>query len=119
MRKVFLDPDGTQQDWLYVVVRARTGVLYEQQHGGTENRLDAVEGFLVPLQSVPALAELRALFKRRRLQDLRAVVAKALYWTDEPVPLRLDESREAEVAEAWVPVVTPDGSGVLMWHNSD
>jgi hypothetical protein len=33
--------------------------------------------------------------------------------------LKLDESRIAEADEAWVPVLTPDGSGVLMWFNSD
>lgn len=36
-----------------------------------------------------------------------------------PVPLALDESRLGEVDEAWVPVVTPDGPGVLVWENSD
>ncbi|WUO43891.1 DUF6210 family protein [Streptomyces sp. NBC_00285] len=31
----------------------------------------------------------------------------------------LDESRLAEADEAWVPVLTPDGPGVLTWENSD
>jgi hypothetical protein len=31
----------------------------------------------------------------------------------------LDESRLAEADEAWVPVFTPDGPGVLTWENSD
>ncbi|WP_328753160.1 DUF6210 family protein [Streptomyces sp. NBC_00285] len=34
-------------------------------------------------------------------------------------PLLLDESRLAEADEAWVPVLTPDGPGVLTWENSD
>ncbi|MEV6241519.1 DUF6210 family protein [Lentzea sp. NPDC051838] len=49
MKRVFLDPDGTEHDWLYVVVRAQTGVAYEQQYGGTANRLGEVEGYLVPV----------------------------------------------------------------------
>ncbi|MFV2176746.1 DUF6210 family protein [Actinomadura sp. LOL_016] len=36
-----------------------------------------------------------------------------------PAQLQVDESRLAEVDEAWVPVVTPDGQGVLVWLNSD
>ncbi|MGW9028169.1 DUF6210 family protein [Streptomyces sp. NPDC055722] len=36
-----------------------------------------------------------------------------------PTALVLDESRLAEIDEAWVPVVTPDGPGVLVWENSD
>ncbi|MGS2617385.1 DUF6210 family protein [Micromonospora sp. LZ34] len=39
--------------------------------------------------------------------------------SEEVHPLRLDESRMREVDEAWVPVITPDGSGVLVWFNSD
>ncbi|GAA4880348.1 hypothetical protein GCM10023235_70810 [Kitasatospora terrestris] len=38
---------------------------------------------------------------------------------DEPHPLRLDESRIREADEAWIPVITPEGPAVLMWHNSD
>ncbi|MFJ9706886.1 DUF6210 family protein [Streptomyces sp. NPDC101234] len=36
-----------------------------------------------------------------------------------PARLALDETRLADVDEAWVPVVTPDGPGVLVWENSD
>jgi hypothetical protein len=45
------------------------------------------------------------------------------YWTcdegETRVSLRLDESRLEEVVEAWVPVLTPDGPGVLVWENCD
>jgi hypothetical protein len=37
----------------------------------------------------------------------------------EQKPLLLDESRLGELDEAWVPVLTPDGSGLLVWNNSD
>ncbi|MFI7405905.1 DUF6210 family protein [Streptomyces sp. NPDC049541] len=36
-----------------------------------------------------------------------------------PAPLVLDESRLAEADEAWVPVLTADGPGVLVGENSD
>ncbi|MEV6106358.1 DUF6210 family protein [Streptomyces sp. NPDC051940] len=59
------------------------------------------------------------------LARLRAIVAEVTYWSSnslqwsEPHALGLDETRIAELDEAWVPVRTPDGSGVLMWANSD
>ena len=31
----------------------------------------------------------------------------------------LDESRILEADEAWIPVITPHGPGVLVWPNSD
>jgi hypothetical protein len=37
----------------------------------------------------------------------------------EPVPLVLGESRIDQFDEAWLPVLTPDGPGVLWWSNSD
>jgi len=35
------------------------------------------------------------------------------------VRIELDESRSDEIDEAWVPVTTPDGPGILTWENSD
>ncbi|MGC5021856.1 DUF6210 family protein [Micromonospora sp. DT47] len=54
---------------------------------------------------------------------LRGIVAGVTYWawdglTEDPHPLRWDESRR-EADEAWVPVLTPAGPGVLVWANSD
>ncbi|MEU6356441.1 DUF6210 family protein [Streptomyces sp. NPDC047072] len=43
--------------------------------------------------------------------------SRGLTWP--PSLLDLDESRLAEADEAWVPVLTPDGPGVLTWENSD
>ncbi|MQY06583.1 DUF6210 family protein [Actinomadura macrotermitis] len=138
-RFVFLDPDGTSGGgWLYVVVEAETGVFYQHQYGGTACRQGEVEGFLVPLVGPDELDALRELFERHfrgagtrdhTWQDaerdrLREIVGAVRYWTsdgttDEPHVLRLDESRMREADEAWVPVSTPDGPGVLLWHNSD
>ncbi|MET8625440.1 DUF6210 family protein [Kitasatospora sp. NPDC004669] len=139
-RFVFLDPDGTAggSGWLYVIVAAPTGVHYQQQYGGTACRQGQAEGFLVPLFGPDALAALRELFEREfrgagtwnhpwsdgELDTLREIVRGLSYWacdghTEEPHDLRLDESRVREIDEAWVPVITPDGPGLLVWANSD
>lgn len=138
-RFVFLDPDGTMPgDWIHVVVEAPTGVVHQQQYGGTACRQGQVEGFLVPVSGGDALGPLRELFEgdfkgagvhSRPWPDgarerLRRTVAGIPYWAcdgrdEERCFLRLDEDRFHEVDEAWVPVVTPDGPGILVWRNSD
>lgn len=132
MKRVFLDPDGSAVAWLYVVVRAPTGVTYEQQYGGHATLQGLVEGFLVPVAAPEALAELRQLFERRlrgcgvsgggfrdeHLLRLREIVGTIRYWaSDEPALLVFEEGEHFD--EAWVPVRTPDGPGVLVWRNSD
>ncbi|MFG2627736.1 DUF6210 family protein [Streptomyces sp. NPDC048473] len=47
-RYVFLDPDGVAVDRLYVVVAAPTGVIYQQQYGGTACRQGEAEGVSRP-----------------------------------------------------------------------
>jgi hypothetical protein len=143
-RYVFIDPDGTQgREWLYVIVRAPTGVFYEQQYGGTATLLNHVEGYLVPVKGDQALAELRAIFERDLrgsgagghswpdglLLRLRNAVGKVAFWdsphTSEgldfstPQALEVDGKYLRELDEAWIPVITPDGPGVLIWANSD
>ncbi|MFF7211919.1 DUF6210 family protein [Streptomyces sp. NPDC008238] len=138
-RFVFLDPDGTGAGgWLYAVVEARTGAVYQQQYGGTACRQGQVEGFLVPLAGPDGLAALRELFEGDfrgagtwnhtwpddERDRLRFAVRAVRYWasdgtTEQPHALRLDESRIREADEAWVPVITPDGPAVLVWSNSD
>ncbi|HEX5594727.1 MAG TPA: DUF6210 family protein [Micromonosporaceae bacterium] len=124
--------------WLYVVVEARTGVFYQQQYGGTACRQGQMEGFLVPLAGADALDELRQLFEKdfrgagtwnyswpdEERDQLRQIIGGISYWacdghSEAPHPLRLDESRISEADEAWVPVISPDGPGVLVWFNSD
>ncbi len=139
-RYVFLDPDGMAggTGWLYVVVQAETGVFYQQQYGGTACRQGQVEGFLVPVFGPQGLARLRELFEGHfggagtwnhqwpgsELDRLRKSVRDISYWAcdgqaDTPHELQLDEQRLRDADEAWVPVLTPDGPGVLVWSNSD
>ncbi|MGW0504358.1 DUF6210 family protein [Micromonospora sp. NPDC003241] len=135
---VFLDPDGMAGGWLYAVVEARTGVFYQHQYGGTACRQGQVQGFLVPVASADALDALRQLFEKdfrgagtgnyswpdEERNRLRQIIGGISYWacdghSEKPHALRLDESRIREADEAWLPVITPDGPGVLVWLNSD
>ncbi len=147
-RFVYLDPDGTSHDWLAVVVRRETGVIYGTQCAGiaTEQRL--VEGYLIPLGAskyevngssidIHAWNEIfheDGWCKYRsagrdlppdRLARLSDLVQTIPYWQcnldghDTKHPLRIDESRIDELVEAWIPVETPDGPGVLLYRNCD
>jgi hypothetical protein len=155
MRRVFIDPDGTDAAYLGVIMEYPTGVLFANQCGGVECLEREVEGYFVPLAGSSVLADrrldpfaLRAPFHRdddciyggesrnkaanytdlsgKRLEQLIALVAEIPYWQEGDdsdavarVPLRLDETRLAEICEAWVPVLTPDGPGILIWPNCD
>ncbi|MEU2610567.1 DUF6210 family protein [Micromonospora sp. NPDC007271] len=137
-RYVFLDPDGTGEDWLFVIVAAPTGIRYQQQYGGTACRQGQLEGFLVPVAGADAVPALRQLFEGHfrgagtwnhrwspeEAGRLRDIVADVTYWAcdgwdEDPHPLRWDETRSGDTDEAWVPVLTPDGPGMLVWANSD
>ncbi|MFJ5924763.1 DUF6210 family protein [Kitasatospora sp. NPDC092948] len=139
-RYIFLDPDsiGSDQGWMFVIVAAPTGVIYQNQGGGFGCIQYQQEGYLIPLFGPDLDRDLKDIFvgelkgqgSRRfdwpadLLDRLRAAVGYYVYGSANrealfPVPLVLDESRLAEVDEAWVPVVTPDGPGILVWENSD
>jgi hypothetical protein len=153
MPRVVLDPDGTARSYLGLVVLHPTGVVYEQQCGGTEAQTRSAEGYFVPLGGVAydpgqrpvTIEDLTAVFHHRggcayggeatsgrpelppqRLDKLRALVETIPYWTfrsdgetDARGRLRLDEGKTMELMESWVPVMTPDGAGVLTWPNCD
>ncbi|MCL2090676.1 MAG: DUF6210 family protein [Micrococcales bacterium] len=138
-RYVCLDPDGMASDsWLYVVLHAQTGVIYQQQYGGSACLQGQVEGYLVPVHGPHGLAGLRSLFEGHfrgvgtcnyRWQDeeldaLRESVQRICFWAcdgqnEVPHALRPDEQRLDDADEAWIPVTTPDGPGILVWPNSD
>lgn len=148
MIRVFLDPDGTQAPgWIAVIVGAPTGVVYIQQCAGTATDERALEGFLIPLGGASMTPEsgpidpaaFTAIFHRGRacafgggegglpadrLARLRALVEALPCWSrigdeDRRDPLRLDDARLDALVEAWVPVLTPHGPGVLVWANCD
>ena len=137
-------------DWIGVVVDAPTGVFYANQCGGTACDQRESEGYYVPLSGVPMVpgeppigaADLSAAFHGRggacqwemasdgtkltpdRLAQLTATVARIPFWSvdgqDVRQPLRLDDARLGELAEAWVPVRLPDGKrAMLVWNNCD
>ncbi len=110
---VSLDPDAMAggTGWLYVVVRAETGVIYQQQYGGTACRQGQVEGFLVPVFGPKGLSLLRELFEGH--------FGGAGTWRYRWQADELDEQHLSEADEAWIPVRTPDGPGILVWFNSD
>ena len=138
--RVFLDPDGTwAKNWLAVVVEAKTGVVYANQCAGLSNEIREIEGFLVPLDGLKFKPEdghlqpqkFTALFHetgacvgdRHPTSKLVAVLEKLVqqvpFWVcdgkdDERLQLKLDLRRSSSIAEAWVPVITPIGLGILM-----
>lgn len=148
VRSIFIDPDGTLPLWLGVVVRAETGVIYATQCAGVATEQRLVQGFYVPLggskYDVDAgyieLASFNDVFHdhgachwnwtgtalpKERLNTLSRLVEEISYWSssaecrDHKYQLRLDRSRISEIAEAWIPVHTPDGPGVLLYDNCD
>lgn len=142
---VELDPDQMQSPWIAVIVCANTGVTYTHQCGGVACDQKELEGFLVPLggykydvdlgkidtQELTALfhsgdacdwgAEGRN-FPASRREQLNFAVQQIRFWhshSQEYQRLKIDETRIDDLCEAWVPVTTPDGPGVLVWENCD
>ena len=120
------------------MVHAPTGGFYRQQYGGTACRQGQAEGFLVPVYGPDSLARLRDLFEahflgagtwnyRWRAEEISRLgdaLAAIRYWacdggTETPQPLQFDEQRLGDADEAWIPVLAPDGPGILVWYNSD
>jgi len=163
---VFLDPDGTFNSWLAVVVRGQTGVIYATQCAGVATEQRLVEGYLVPLGGWKydvdngriELAPLTQVFHQddacmwswqgsalpvERLAMLTRLIEEIPFWrcrlnglpaeagssavpgppavagSDSKHALHLDLARSDEIAEAWIPVETPHGPGVLLYKNCD
>jgi hypothetical protein len=136
------------QDWMAVIVERKTGVRYEHQYGGHLCAQGSVEGFLVPVFHPDAYVRLRRLFEdtlggtgtdgqfrrinresgdklRSELRDCVSLIAMTPCTSDgwhpdaDPGRLKLDEQNLDAVNEAWIPVITTAGRGVLVWPNSD
>jgi hypothetical protein len=130
---VFINPDGTSDPGVLVLILAATGIIYRSQVGGhyTENRQD--EGYLIPVGSEADSLSLRGFFRdtfknwppatfdlsnehrwtEERLQMLERLIA------DRHGGITLDRGRLDHLTEAWVPVRTEYGEGILLWENSD
>jgi hypothetical protein len=154
---VEMNPSGDWSDeWLAVIVRRPTGVVYMHQVGGIACHHYLVEGFMVmigaykyePASSgalIPIKLDTNSFIDvfhegkhcvygvpgnrlpAERLEKLRCLVADVNYPRCDghspgeipPYRFRLDESRIDEMIEAWIPVDTVDGPGVLLYQNCD
>jgi len=145
---VYLDPDGTLPEWIAIIVRRETDVIYGTQCAGVATEQRFVEGYLVPVGGskydvdegkieVQPFVDVfhesgdckwawtgRTLPLERRAL-LSTLVESVPYWhsrldgDDQKDRLRIDTTRLEQLAEAWIPVQTPDGPGVLLYRNCD
>jgi hypothetical protein len=138
MPHVFLNPDGTQQPFAFVVVQHPTGITYGHQCAGLLTDCRSVQGFLIPVGGTELSANLSSWCVTRwrgngydinwttdLIKSLSDLVSTIPCWHtvddggDRREFLQLDRDRIAECVEAWVPVLTPYGPGVLLFENSD
>jgi len=142
MPHVVLDPDGTSKPGLIVIVEARTGVTYEQQCGGYATEQRTTEGFLIPVGSPADARKIydwfwatfkgccytspgRSLWAPDTIAQLERLIGEIPCWhstrggADQRHYLKLNAESMDECVEAWIPVLTPYGSGILTLNNSD
>lgn len=141
MHNVLLDPDGTLglETGVLVIVGASTGVTYRHQCGGCATMEKALEGFLIPIAGPMTAKRIYDWFWREfsgncyhglsdrqpaRVEQLRQLISELPAWYEsesgsERSWLQLDESRLDQCLEAWIPVQTPYGPGILVLANSD
>lgn len=145
---VYLDPDGTLPEWIAVVVRQETNIVYGTQCAGVATEQRFVEGYLIPVGGSKYELDTGKIevgpfvdvfhenggcqwsWTGRGLPvERQAILGKLVesipYWrtgrdgADRKYPLHVDDARIGEIAEAWIPVRTPDGPGVLLYKNCD
>lgn len=148
VRYVYLDPVECWPEWLAIIVEHPTGVVYGHQCAGTATDQRYVEGYYVPLGgprfdvdngplgsldfTAPFHRGTRCthgwgthLLPQDRLSMLTSYVEEIPYWRhtnrDNYIRdrVRIDVDRVAQICEAWVPVITPEGKGILVWANCD
>lgn len=144
---IFIDADGTPSAWLYLIVEKSTQVFYASQCAGLENQIRNTEGYLIPLIGLTFDTDvlldeysyqLRQIFHQgqscrsatklntQQLDQLRSCIENITIWftsneqeEDQRQHLCLDISRQEEITEAWVPVISPYGKAILIWKNCD
>jgi hypothetical protein len=141
MPYVFLNPDGSQDFGVVVIVQASTGVTYAHQCGGHATKTRTTEGFLIPVGGPNEATRLYEWFwgtfhgqchgntvawTEQQVDELAALVRELPCWLttpdgvdDERRLLELDRERIAACVEAWIPVKTAYGPGILLIRNSD
>ena len=124
-----------------MVVHAATGVTYLHQAGGVECQQRKVEGYLVPVGDEQDATPFRDLFAVKfrgnppplahnawaddAISELASLVARVPFWLSQPdgtserTTLEIDRNHLDDLTEAWVPVITAQGRGVLLFKNSD
>jgi len=136
---IFIDPDGTVDFGLVVIVAAATGITYSTQCNGYLTEQRKMEGFLVPLgnpYSNPYAKRLMAFFEKlgcgalgvqdEDIPELQSIIAEIPFWKtgpnrgdDQRIFLELDLSRRDEIVEAWIPIKTAYGPAILTFQNCD
>jgi hypothetical protein len=139
---VEINPNDVEENYLYVIIQSETGVVYRHQCEGLATSQNEVEGFLIPLDgkwySKPLLdffskyegwppgLKKGSKWEESDLDELSKIISKIPIWhnhidcnNDERVFLVLDLQRKEELTEAWVPVITPYGKGILVFENCD
>ena len=137
--RILLDPDDSRDFGLVALVQGSTSVVYAHRCGGVADEVREIEGFAIPLGGGDAAFPLINFFRRfagyppdmtsggqrwqgRELDMLCDLVSDVPCWTSgdgapEKRHLALDKDRLGEVTDAWIPVVTPFGPGVLVFRN--
>ena len=126
-------------EYLFIIVAASTGVVYEHQCAGYANLQRTQEGFLVQVGGIGSADLVSDWFWKRfegtcmnegawsdlLIGELEEIVSgiPCCYRTasgrEEQEFLRLDRDRIAECVEAWIPVLSPYGPAILVLNNSD
>ncbi len=125
---------------MLTIVAHPTGVVYSHQCGGHSSLEQSLEGFLIPLGEPDLAQGIFDWFWREfrghcyapetdwtadRITKLRDLIAEIPCWhtgesrEDSRSFLQLDTVRMRECVEAWIPILTPYGPGILILKNSD
>ncbi|HEX9061289.1 MAG TPA: DUF6210 family protein, partial [Clostridia bacterium] len=110
---VFIDPDDTQENYLYVIIEAETGVVYGNQCEGYATSERRVEGFLIPLDGInhskylldffskfkgwpPGLAK-GSQWEEKDLHELSLIISKIPIWFTDFGPQECDINTNLEL----------------------
>jgi hypothetical protein len=148
VRYIELDPDGTDSKWIGVIVEHQTGIIYGHQCGGTSNMHYLIEGFYVPVGGAKIdiddgyieVQEFTKIFHIKkscsyawpnrlpddRINNLKQLVSSVPFWdckyeSNESLreALEIDDNKIGQACEGFIPVLTAQGKGVLVWSNCD